>query len=68
LHAKDLQPGFVDAIPISVYVSARRVPTEAPGPGSAIFMNLVYLGICKHDAHQAPAPPLGQGAPRHMGR
>ena len=52
----------------SVYVSARRVPTEAPGPGSAIFMNLVYLGICKHDAHQAPAPPLGQGAPRHMGR
>jgi hypothetical protein len=31
LHAKDPQPDFVDAIPISVYVSAGKVPTEAPG-------------------------------------
>jgi len=29
LHAKDLQPDFEDATPISVYVSAGKVPIEA---------------------------------------
>ena len=66
LHAKDPQPDFVDAIPISVYVSAGKVPIEAPG--SVVFKDLAHLGISKHGARYAPAPPLGQGAPPHTGR
>jgi len=38
VHSKDLQPDFVDAIPISVYVSAGKVLIEAPG--SVVFKNL----------------------------
>jgi len=45
LHAKDLQLGFVDAIPISVYVSAGKVPIEAPG--SVVFKDMAHLGISK---------------------
>ena len=66
LIAKDPQPDFVDAIPISVYVSAGKVPIEAPG--SVVFKDLAHLGISKHGARYAPAPPLGQGAPPHTGR
>ena len=46
--------------PISVYVSAGKVPIEAPG--NVVFKDLAHLGISKHGARFAPAPPLGQGA------
>jgi len=36
LHEQNLELGFVDAIPISVFVSAGKAPTEAPG--SLVFI------------------------------
>jgi len=59
MHAKDPQPDFVGAIPISVYVSAGKVLIEAPG--SVVLKDLALLGISKHCAHYAPASPLGHG-------
>ena len=61
LHAKDPQPDFVDAIPISVYLPAGKVPIKAPG--SAVFKDFVNLGISKHAASFAPVSSLDQGAP-----
>jgi len=66
LHAKNLQPDYVDAIPISVYVSACKVPIETPG--SVVFKDLAHLGISKHGERYAPVFPLDQGAPPHMRR
>jgi len=60
LHAKDLQPDFVDAIPVFVYVSAGKVPIAAPG--GVVFKDLAHIGISKHGAHFSPASPSGQGA------
>jgi len=66
LHAKDLQPDFGGAIPISIYVSAGKAPIKAPG--SAVFKDLAHLVIFKHGARLAPASHLGQGALPHTGR
>ena len=51
---------------ISAYVSAVKVPIEAPG--GVVFKDLAHLAISMHGARFAPALPLGQGAPPHMGR
>ena len=66
MHAKGLQPDFVDALPISVYVLAGKVPIEAPR--SVVFKNIAHLGISKHGADHAPAPPpLAQPPPHTHG-
>ena len=43
LHVKDLQPGFVDAIQTSFYVSAGKVPIVSPG--SVVFKDFSHFGI-----------------------
>ena len=67
LHAKDLQPDFVDVIPISVYVPAGKVPIEAPR--SAVFKDLAHLGISKLQAWCAicSGVALGPGRAPHAG-
>jgi len=41
--AKELQPDFVDPIPISVYVSAGKVPIKVPR--GVVFKDLAQIGI-----------------------
>jgi len=68
LLEKDLQPDFVDAIPISVYMSAGKVPIEAAGTRilrSAHTAAAVGETFTTH-AHSFPGPAcfLRKGSPR----
>jgi len=62
--SRQKQSQILNKNPISVHVSARKVPIEAPG--SVVFKRILASPSMVHVF--SPASPLGQGVPPHVGR